>query len=131
MSAMGRMRLVRIRCPHWRWAGPFGVESGCWSFAATRVLAVVIGGGLTGIDTATELFAYYPIQVEKTHERYQALCEDRGVDAVRAMYDGEELTILEEFLIAEHRIHGVLHIFEDLGERDRIELPSGQEFVRL
>ena len=31
-----------------------------------RLPAVVIGGGLTGIDTATELMAYYPLQVEKT-----------------------------------------------------------------
>src|SRR5688572_29312009 len=30
-----------------------------------RLPAVVIGGGLTGVDTATELMAYYPIQVEK------------------------------------------------------------------
>ena len=43
----------------------------------------MIGGGLTGIDTATELFAYYPVQVEKTLERYEALCAERGDDAVR------------------------------------------------
>ena len=30
-----------------------------------RLPAVVIGGGLTAIDTATELMAYYPAQVEK------------------------------------------------------------------
>ena len=30
-----------------------------------RLPAVVIGGGLTAIDTATEALAYYPIQVEK------------------------------------------------------------------
>jgi NAD(P)H-flavin reductase/NADPH-dependent glutamate synthase beta subunit-like oxidoreductase len=63
-----------------------------------RLPAVVIGGGLTGIDTATELFAYYPLQVEKTLERYEALCGDAGEAAVRAIYDVEELTILDEFL---------------------------------
>ncbi len=31
-----------------------------------RLPAIVIGGGLTAIDTATELMAYYPVQVEKT-----------------------------------------------------------------
>ena len=41
-----------------------------------RLPAVVIGGGLTGIDTATELFAYYPVQVEKMLERYEALCAE-------------------------------------------------------
>ena len=34
-----------------------------------RLPAVVIGGGLTAIDTATELMAYYPLQVEKTAAR--------------------------------------------------------------
>jgi NAD(P)H-flavin reductase/NADPH-dependent glutamate synthase beta subunit-like oxidoreductase len=64
----------------------------------TRLPAVVIGGGLTGIDTATELFAYYPIQVEKTLERYETLCAQRGVDVVRRMYDTEELAVLDEFI---------------------------------
>jgi len=63
-----------------------------------RLPAVVIGGGLTGIDTATELFAYYPVQVEKTLERYEQLCAESGEESVRAMYDAEELTILDEFL---------------------------------
>ncbi|MEZ5286801.1 MAG: FAD-dependent oxidoreductase [Vicinamibacterales bacterium] len=63
-----------------------------------RLPAVVIGGGLTGVDTATELMAYYPIQVEKTLVRYEALVEHLGVSRVRAMYDAEEQLILDEFL---------------------------------
>ena len=43
-----------------------------------RLPAVVIGGGLTAIDTATELMAYYPVQVEKTLERYEALAAEVG-----------------------------------------------------
>src|SRR5205809_1488471 len=38
-----------------------------------RLPAIVIGGGLTAIDTATELIAYYVVQVEKTAERVDAL----------------------------------------------------------
>src|SRR5690606_17892800 len=38
-----------------------------------RLPAVIIGGGLTGIDTATEVQAYYIAQVEKTLERYEKL----------------------------------------------------------
>ena len=64
----------------------------------TRLPAVVIGGGLTGIDTATELFAYYPVQVEKTLDRYEALCADADEASVRSMYDAEELGVLDEFL---------------------------------
>jgi NAD(P)H-flavin reductase len=62
---------------------------------------VVIGGGLTGVDTATELMAYYPIQVEKILERYDALLRDLGEARVRGMMDKEELGILDEF-----RAHG-------------------------
>jgi len=63
-----------------------------------RLPAVVIGGGLTAIDTATELFAYYPVQVEKVLERFGAMCADFGEDTVRAGYDKEEALILDEFL---------------------------------
>ncbi|HWS71280.1 MAG TPA: FAD-dependent oxidoreductase, partial [Thermoanaerobaculia bacterium] len=63
-----------------------------------RLPAVVIGGGLTAIDTATELFAYYPVQVEKILERYEAMALDMTEAALRAAYDAEELTILDEFL---------------------------------
>ncbi|HEX4914205.1 MAG TPA: hypothetical protein VFV51_09620, partial [Vicinamibacterales bacterium] len=62
-----------------------------------RLPAVVIGGGLTGVDTATELMAYYPIQVEKILERYDALVRDLGETRVRGMMDAEELGILDEF----------------------------------
>ena len=64
-----------------------------------RLPAIVIGGGLTGIDTTTELFAYYPIQVEKTLERFEALSADDSEAAVRGMYDAEEQEILDEFLL--------------------------------
>jgi NADPH-dependent glutamate synthase beta subunit-like oxidoreductase/NAD(P)H-flavin reductase len=63
-----------------------------------RLPAVVIGGGLTAIDTATELSAYYVLQVEKMLDRYERLTAEMGVDEVRSGYDAEELRILDEFL---------------------------------
>jgi NADPH-dependent glutamate synthase beta subunit-like oxidoreductase/NAD(P)H-flavin reductase len=63
-----------------------------------RLPALVIGGGLTAIDTATELFAYYPVQVEKVLERYETMCSEMNEEQVRAGYDVEELQILDEFL---------------------------------
>ena len=63
-----------------------------------RLPAGVIGGGLTAIDTATELVAYYPVQVEKILDRYEILVARHGVDGVRARYDDEESAILDEFL---------------------------------
>ena len=38
-----------------------------------RLPAIVIGGGLTAIDTATELLAYYVVQVEKALTRWEVL----------------------------------------------------------
>jgi NADPH-dependent glutamate synthase beta subunit-like oxidoreductase/NAD(P)H-flavin reductase len=63
-----------------------------------RLPAVVIGGGLTGVDTATELLAYYPLQVEKILDRYEALVKEVGELEVRGMLDPEEQGILDEFL---------------------------------
>ena len=48
-----------------------------------RLPAVVIGGGLTAIDTATELMAYYPLQVEKMLQQYETLAL-RAVGEARA-----------------------------------------------
>ncbi|MBS1794965.1 MAG: FAD-dependent oxidoreductase [Acidobacteria bacterium] len=64
-----------------------------------RLPAVVIGGGLTGIDTATELLAYYPVQVEKMLENFEAVCDDRGEEAAWAAFDDEEKKIFGEFLV--------------------------------
>ncbi|MDE3154220.1 MAG: pyridine nucleotide-disulfide oxidoreductase, partial [Acidobacteriota bacterium] len=63
-----------------------------------RLPAVVIGGGLTATDTATELMAYYPVQVEKVLDRYEALAAEVGEERVRATYDAEEQWELDEFL---------------------------------
>ncbi|MDT7690259.1 MAG: hypothetical protein QOE46_3018 [Acidobacteriota bacterium] len=63
-----------------------------------RLPAVVIGGGLTAIDTATELFAYYPVQVEKTLERFEAIVSDFGAEEVLKRFDAEERAALEEYL---------------------------------
>jgi NADPH-dependent glutamate synthase beta subunit-like oxidoreductase/NAD(P)H-flavin reductase len=60
--------------------------------------AVVIGGGLTGIDTATELFAYYPVQVEKMLENYEMLVAEFGDETVWSHFDQEEGEVFKEFL---------------------------------
>jgi NADPH-dependent glutamate synthase beta subunit-like oxidoreductase/NAD(P)H-flavin reductase len=63
-----------------------------------RLPALVIGGGLTAIDTATELLAYYVIQAEKTLERYERLVAEFGADKVLDRYDPEEREILYEMI---------------------------------
>jgi NAD(P)H-flavin reductase/NADPH-dependent glutamate synthase beta subunit-like oxidoreductase len=63
-----------------------------------RVPAIVIGGGLTAIDTATELMAYYPVQVEKMLTQYEALSAELDDARLRGLYDAEELEVLDEYL---------------------------------
>ncbi|HUR35324.1 MAG TPA: FAD-dependent oxidoreductase [Vicinamibacterales bacterium] len=62
-----------------------------------RLPAVVIGGGLTAIDTATELMAYYPVQVEKVLRQHEAVVAAIGEAAARQRYDAEELILLDEY----------------------------------
>jgi NADPH-dependent glutamate synthase beta subunit-like oxidoreductase/NAD(P)H-flavin reductase len=63
-----------------------------------RLPAIVIGGGLTAIDTATELFAYYPVQVEKVLHRFEGVAAALGAEEAWRRFDAEERAALEEFI---------------------------------
>jgi NADPH-dependent glutamate synthase beta subunit-like oxidoreductase/NAD(P)H-flavin reductase len=63
-----------------------------------RLPIVVIGGGLTAIDTATESLAYYAVQVEKFLGRYEKLVHERGEAAVRASWSDEDKEVAADFL---------------------------------
>jgi NADPH-dependent glutamate synthase beta subunit-like oxidoreductase/NAD(P)H-flavin reductase len=63
-----------------------------------RLPVVVIGGGLTAIDTATEALAYYPLQVEKFLRRYEQLAREHGEAAARIAWDEEERRIADEWM---------------------------------
>ena len=55
---------------------------------------VVIGGGLTAIDSATEIKAYYSIQLEKFSSKINKI----GLQKFKENLNEEELLIAEEFL---------------------------------
>ena len=63
-----------------------------------RMPIVVIGGGLTAIDTATESFAYYVVQVEKFLLRYEELAEVLGEAFVDESWTADESEVAAEFL---------------------------------
>jgi NADPH-dependent glutamate synthase beta subunit-like oxidoreductase/NAD(P)H-flavin reductase len=63
-----------------------------------RLPAVVVGGGLTAIDTATEIMAYYPVQVEKILERHEVLVKKFGEEKVLSRATAEDKETLTEFL---------------------------------
>ncbi|WP_036306835.1 pyridine nucleotide-disulfide oxidoreductase [Methyloglobulus morosus] len=86
-----------------------------------RLPAGVIGGGLTAIDTATELMAYYPLQVEKILNRYEALVKLNGEATVRGRYDKEETLILDEFLAHGKAIKAERQRAEAVGEQPNFQ----------
>lgn len=59
-----------------------------------RMPIVVIGGGLTAVDTACEAQAYYKIQIKKFAEKISKI----GRDKIWALLSEEERKIAEEFL---------------------------------
>ena len=63
-----------------------------------RMPIVVIGGGLTAVDTATESLAYYVVQVEKFLARYEALVDELGEATVRAAWTPDEAVTAKEFI---------------------------------
>lgn len=80
--------------------------------------AIVIGGGLTAIDTATELLAYYQVQIEKELERYELLVRrGHSEGALRKRFDDEEWAALQQ-----HLAHG-----RELREEKRRAAIEGRE----
>src|SRR5258708_15488295 len=61
-----------------------------------RLPVVVIGGGLTGIDTTTEALAYYGVEVEKFLVRYETLAAEQGAESIRANWRGAAPEIADE-----------------------------------
>jgi len=64
-----------------------------------RLPAIAIGGGLTGIDTATELMGYYPVQVEKMLANFETIAAEIGEEGVWKAFDEEEKKVMGEFLV--------------------------------
>jgi NADPH-dependent glutamate synthase beta subunit-like oxidoreductase/NAD(P)H-flavin reductase len=63
-----------------------------------RMPIVVIGGGLTAIDTATESLAYYIVQVEKFLQRYETLTAEKSAAEIRSNWSQEEIETADEFI---------------------------------
>ena len=85
-----------------------------------RLPVVVIGGGLTAIDTATESLAYYVVQVEKFLTRFEALAAAIGEDAIRDRWEPEERETAEEFLAHGRAIRAERRRAAAAGEPPRI-----------
>ena len=71
-----------------------------------RMPVVVVGGGLTAIDTATEALSYYVRQVEKFLDRYEVLVAERGEEAARALWTEEETAIADDYIAHARALRG-------------------------
>ena len=90
-----------------------------------RLPAVVIGGGLTGVDTTTEIAAYYPVQVEKMLDLHERLISSKGEAAVFAEMNVEELQVYKEFLAHGQAIRAERQRAATVGE-----LPNFTDLIR-
>lgn len=90
-----------------------------------RLPAVVIGGGLTGVDTATEVQAYYIAQVEKILLRYEALVTQYDEEKILKECDMASIEILDEFLS-----HGRMIRKERERAKEKNEMPNFIQFIR-
>ncbi len=93
-----------------------------------RLPVVVIGGGLTAIDTATEALAFYPLQVERYLQRHEVLVAQIGETQTLAKLSSQELEVAQEFLAharalraerqlaqLEHRVSRELELIQSWG----------------
>jgi NADPH-dependent glutamate synthase beta subunit-like oxidoreductase/NAD(P)H-flavin reductase len=91
-----------------------------------RLPVVVVGGGLTAVDTATESLAYYVVQVEKFLARHEALAASIGEAAVRDRWSDEDREIADEFLAHARAIRAERNAARDEARPARIlELLDG------
>ncbi|HVY53639.1 MAG TPA: FAD-dependent oxidoreductase, partial [Gammaproteobacteria bacterium] len=90
-----------------------------------RLPAVVIGGGLTGVDTATEAQAYYITQVEKVLARYEELVKIYDSEKILQELDIASQEILQEFLE-----HGRAVREERLRARSLVQKPNFIKLIR-
>ncbi len=85
-----------------------------------RLPVVVIGGGLTAVDTATESLAYYPVQVEKFLDRHEVLAALQGEDKIRSTWSAEERELADEFLSHARAIRAERQAAQAQGRAPRI-----------
>lgn len=86
-----------------------------------RLPAVVIGGGLTGIDTATEVQAYYLVQIEKILQRHELLVAALGERQIRESLDAPSLEILDEYLSHAQQLRAERARAASLGEPPNVQ----------
>lgn len=74
-----------------------------------RMPIVVIGGGLTGVDAATEALAYYPVQVKRYAQRYENLTALAKTGFTRSL-NAQDRVIHDEFVLHADTLSQFVHL---------------------
>jgi len=82
--------------------------------------AVIIGGGLTAMDCATESLAYYPVQVEKFLLRHEQLVDSLGEQDACAQWPTHERETAEQFISHARAIRAERERASKAGEKPRL-----------
>ncbi|UAT43073.1 hypothetical protein GUI12_02815 [Anaplasmataceae bacterium AB001_6] len=90
-----------------------------------RLPAVVIGGGLTAIDVATEIQTYYPVQLRIFFDRYNFLLDKLGYDYLHSQFTEEDILILKEF--NDH--YNIIKDLSDVQKREFIRSLGGVKIL--
>lgn len=73
-------------------------RNGSLAALQVRLPAVVVGGGLTALDTATEVQAWYVVQVLRFAQRHRALVALQGESAIEAQWSAQDRETALTFL---------------------------------
>ncbi|MBS0185661.1 MAG: pyridine nucleotide-disulfide oxidoreductase [Proteobacteria bacterium] len=90
-----------------------------------RLPIIVLGGGLTAVDTATEAQAYYRGQVETFLIRYETLLREKGKECVEKFWDLEDKEIAAEFIQ-----HGILFRQEEERAKSEGRAPNFHKLIQ-
>ncbi len=81
-----------------------------------RLPVVVIGGGLTAVDTATEAQTYYLQLIEQVWSRYQACLRRMSLSECRSHWSEAQLEVLDEWLQHAELYRSAKHTAAKAGE---------------
>jgi NADPH-dependent glutamate synthase beta subunit-like oxidoreductase/NAD(P)H-flavin reductase len=74
-----------------------------------RMPIVVIGGGLTGVDAATEALAYYPVQINRYAQRFENLIGSAKAEFMTSL-NAQDRVIHYEFLAHAQALSNFTHL---------------------
>ncbi len=83
--------------------------------------AVVVGGGLTAVDTATEVQAYYLVQIEKVMQRVETLKKILGEEKFWSHFKSVDQAALDQWLMHAEELRAERQLAQQLGRKPNVD----------